>query len=549
MDWHRVHAILDIVEDDEVIDTLQAIEECDVLQKSEHGSDTEMELLSDVDDDFVDCKFGYKAKNKTILTKEPKSSRSETQAKLKLSSEVLMNKFEGAEVTHFARPYDAWQYLFSDDILELIVESTNANIVKRGHKISYHITIEELKGLFGILYLHGITRPVYNKRRELWNEKYGIVGVKHIMEHARFKFLLSNLCFDFEVEDEAMPQFDTMKRMRKIFEIFAMNCRTLRDIENAAVIDEVIVPVYGPCPFRYEIDKKQLKRGIKLVLLVDPNSFYISNLDVIIDPYFGPDEIVKKLVQHLAGRGKTIVMDSWYASPGLLQTLKKEYQLLSIAALNCDSEAIPPVFLSNLRRRGAFMTGFLDGDTSLSSYINTESKSVNVLTNHPKYYKRGHVSHATPVSAYKKNQSAVEVVDVLMHYYTTMQCSNDWTMSLLFALLNIASVNAQVLWGTQQTNNLVQRRVFIRELACGLMAPDCKRVHKPLQRLPMSVEPKHLLVDRSLLHCADDGPRKRCNICAKFFKRRNRKTKFRCLKCLQYMCKEHAGSICLMCCD
>lgn len=550
MDWHRVHAILDMVQDDDAIDTLQTYEECDVLQKSEHGSDTEIDLQSDIDDEFADCKTGYRAKDKTVLSKDPKAFRSNVNAKIKNNAELQFKKFKGGEIKHLAQPYDAWHHLFSDDILELIVESTNAVITKKGQENPSETTVEEIKAFFGILYLHGIMRPVYQRRSDLWSEKIGISGIKNTMKLERFNFLLSNLRFECEDDDDGMSQFDTMKRMRKLFEIFAMNCRTLHDIGNVAVVDEVIVPVYGPCPFRYHIDKKQLKSGIKLVLLVDPDNFFICNLDVIIDPYFGPDEIVKKLVQHLAGRGKTIVMDSWYTSLGLIESLKKEYQLYSIAALNSDSEIIPPIFLSKLRHRGVFMTGFLDSESCLSSVVNSESKSVNILTNNPKYYKKSHVNHATSVSAYKKNQSAVEVVDVLMHYYTTMQYSNDWTMSILFTLLNIASVNAQVLWSEQsRSTNLIQRRVFIRELAFGLIAESYRRVDQSTKAVDSSLEPKYCLVERSLLHCADEGSRKRCNICAIYYKRRNRKTKFRCLKCRQYMCKEHAGSVCLMCCD
>ncbi|KAF9802253.1 hypothetical protein SFRURICE_008935 [Spodoptera frugiperda] len=472
MDWHRVHAILDMVQDNEVIDSLQKKEECDVLQHSDHDSDTEAELQQEIDDDFVDCKTGYICKNKKVIAKAPKLSTALNNARIKEAFKLGKHKQTAGK--HCSRPKNAWQLLFTDDLLELIVASTNENIVANGRGFSESTTASEIKTLIGILYLHGIMRPTHPKCSDLWNSDCGVPCIRNVMKYERFKFLLQNISFD-KKDGDSITQYDIMKRMRKVFEIFAMNCRTAHEIENIAVIDEIIVPVYGPCPFRYDIDKKPLKRGIKMVLLVDSSSFYVSNLDVITDSYFGAEEMVKKLVQHLAGTGRSIVMDSWFTSPSLIDNLRNEYQLYSIAALNPNSDMIPPLFLSQYRKCRTFMSGFVDHEVSLTSYVNTEGKSINVLTNLPKYYKKGHINHTTVVSVYKKNQSAVEVVDVLMHYYTTMQHTNDWTLSIFFTLLNIATVNAQVLW-CSQNNHITQRRLFIKDLALSLFEQEDDRI-------------------------------------------------------------------------
>lgn len=540
MDWHRVHTILDMVQDNEVIDSLQSKEESDVLQNSDHESDTEAELQPEIDDDYVDCKNGYICKNKKVISKVPKLSTSVNNARVKEAFKLRKRKSDVHK--HCSQPKNAWQALFTDDLLELIVASTNENIVINGKSFTESTSVSEIKTLIGILYLHGIMRPTHQKCSDLWNRECGVPCVRNAMKYERFKFLLQNMSFDKE-DDDSIIQFDIMKRMRKVFEIFAMNCRTSHEIENIAVIDEIIVPVYGPCPFRYNIDKKPLKRGIKMVLLVDSSTFYMSNLDVITDPYFGAEEITKKLVQHLAGTGRSIVMDSWFTSFSLIDSLKNEYQLYSIAALNPNSDMIPPLFLSKYRKCRTFMSGFIDHEVSLTSYVNTEGKSVNVLTNEPRYYRKGHINHTTVVSVYKKNQSAVEVVDVLMNYYTTMQHINDWTLSLFFTLLNIASVNAQVLW-CSQNSNVLQRRFFIKDLALSLLEPEEER---------LLISPINDLEERknkfSLLH-SNVQPyyknRRRCKICMKTTKR-DRRTRQFCVKCGTFICKEHTISICSLC--
>lgn len=539
MDWHRVHAILDMVQEDEVIDSLQTKEECDVLQHSDHDSDTEAELQPEIEDGYVNSKSGYICKNKQVMSKVPKVSTSGYNARVKEAFKLRKRKSEVRK--HLPRPKNAWQLLFTDDLLELIVASTNDNIVTNGKSLTESTSVSEIKTLIGILYLHGIMRPTHQKCIDLWNSECGVPCVRNVMKYERFKFLLQNISFDKE-DDDSIIQFDIMKRMRKVFEIFAMNCRTSHEIENVAVIDEIIVPVYGPCPFRYDVDKKPLKQGIKMILLVDSSTFYVSNLDVITDAYFGAEEITKKLVQHLAGTGRSIVMDSWFTSSSVMDILKKEYQLYSIAALNPNSDMIPPLFLSQYRKCRTFMSGFIDHEVSLTSYVNTEGKSINVLTNEPRYYRKGHINHTTVVSVYKKNQSAVEVVDVLMSYYTTMQHTNDWTLSLFFTLLNIASVNAQVLWCSQHSN-VTQRRLFIKDLALSLLELEQER---------MLISPIHDLEERknkfSLIRSGVQPykNRRRCRICVKTTKR-DRRTRQFCVKCGTFICKEHAVNICTMC--
>ncbi|CAG4908539.1 unnamed protein product [Colias eurytheme] len=530
MDWQRVHAILGIIQDDEVIDSLQTVEECEVLHQSDHDSDMEGDLTGAVPEDCLDCKTGYMCKNKRVLSKNPILPLAENLAIVKKLTNLRKRNIKSVKSCQF--PKNAWQLLVSDDLLELIVSSTNEKIIKNSNNKATDVS--EIKTLIGILYYHGIMRPTHQKCSDLWDNDFGSICIRRTMKYDRFKFLLENLSFDSEGDDSCIMQLDIMKRIRKVFEIFALNCRTAKEIGNTAVIDELLLPVHGPCPFRYSIKKKEIKQGMKMVLVVDPTNFYVSNLDVITDPYFGNEDITTKLVQHLAGTGRSIYMDCWFSSETLINRLKKEYNLYSIAALHPSDTNIPPVFLSQYRKCKPFINGFIDEDLVLSSYIDSNSKVVNILTNEPNYYKRGHTSH-TVVSAYKRNKSAIEVVDVLMHYYTTMQNTNDWTMSLFFMLLNIASVNAQVIWSSANSTNVVQRRMFIRDLAVSLMESD-----------ESSQLIEEFLIKRPRMSAIGNNSgtgirqRKRCKICIKSTKK-DRRTRQSCLRCGTFICREHTG--------
>lgn len=528
-----------MVQEDEVIDSLQNTEECDAIQHSDHDSDTEAEVLSEIDDDYVDCKEGYLSRDKRKLTKF-KQLTSSINEKPKIN--VMKRKID---TKYCFSGKDAWQLFFSEDLLDLIVDATNENISHNSDQCSTNV--KELKMLIGILYYHGIVRSVFQNRKELWDNELGPAVIGNAMAFDRFEFLLKNLRFEKKKIDDLLD-YDVMKQTRKVFEIFAHNCRTAFDIESVAVIDEIIVPVYGPCPFKYNIQRKKISSGFKMVILVDPSNFYVSNLDIVTDSYHLPEEIVKKLVHHLTGSGRTIVMDSWYTTLSVIQNLLDDFELYTIGALNPKDNLLPPLFLSRHRPNGTHMTAFVTNTTTLASFVNNKGKVVNVLTNHPKYYKRAHSSHASVISTYKKNQPAAEVLDVLSHYYTTMQCSNNWTLSLFFTLLNVAAINSQVVWCYQKMGTTVPRRHFIRSLALNLLQNN---------EVNQSNAKKTLFSTNLVENLSDDGRafyydpnfphrRQRCRICAKTTKK-DRKTRCHCYKCGQAICREHQSNLCIMC--
>lgn len=530
MDWHRVHAILDMVQDDDVINSLQSAEECDILQHSDHDSDSDIELVCDLDDTYVDCKDGYKLRNQKIISKRPLMSGTDNNQRI-IDARVLRQK-SSREFKPCPQPKHAWELIFTNDLLELIVMATNENIIKNGRSFSCGTSISEIKTVIGILYLHGIMRPTHQRLKELWHAQYGLSCIKNAMTFERFKFLLENLNF-YNNDEEKIAQLDIMTQMRTVLEMFTLSCRSAHDVEDIAVIDEILIPVFGPASFRFDIEKKGIKSGIKMVLLVDPANFYVSNLDVVTDSYFEADEIVTKLVQHLAGTGKVIVMDSWFSSYTLIEKLKHEYKLFCLAALKQEAEIVPPFFLSRNRMDKPVLVGYLDNGYTLTSQITHETKSVNVLTNDPKFNRKGLFKKTSAATEYKRNQSAVEVVDVLMHYYTTMQFTNSWMMSLFFTLLNIASVNAQVIWSTYNSQDVVKRRLFIQELALSLLNTDVSFPMSPINQALMKARPK-------------DKKRKRCKLCAKTTKR-DRRTKQFCVRCRSPVCRDHYVVCCTLC--
>lgn len=82
-------------------------------------------------------------------------------------------------------PIDTWSYLFSDDILDIIVVHTNKEIDRVCANIEnlliYHgeTDIIEIKALIGLLYISGYRKQSKVDVNELWGEEYCVRPLFH----------------------------------------------------------------------------------------------------------------------------------------------------------------------------------------------------------------------------------------------------------------------------------------------------------------------------------------------------------------------------------
>lgn len=116
-----------------------------------------------------------------------------------------------------------------------------------------------------------------------------------------------------------------------------------------------------------------------------------------------------------------------------------------------------------------------------------------------------------------------------------------------YQLLNIAGINAQVVYYSRNTNEKMKRRIFLRTLAMELIKPQVgkraaetslpKRIREKASRLTGQQHPPQ--AQRARL-----GATGRCEVCPR---NKDRKTAKSCGKCQKWICVDHVNMVCDEC--
>ncbi|XP_046405017.1 piggyBac transposable element-derived protein 4-like [Ischnura elegans] len=231
-----------------------------------------------------------------------------------------------------------WECLFSTEMLELIVESTNKYIDSVKDKFARErdakgTDVIEIKAFIGLLYLAGAYRGNRQSLEELWGtegdgiEKFGLA-----MSIKRFKFLIRCIRFDDRTSRGQRKVYDRLCPIRELFDHFVRNCRKNYIPGENVTVDEMLPGFRGRCAFRQYIPSKPSKYGIKLFALVDAKMIYTYNFEI----YAGkqsegpfsvsnrPSEVVKRFAEPLFETGRNITADNWFTDIDLINDLKKK---------------------------------------------------------------------------------------------------------------------------------------------------------------------------------------------------------------------------------
>jgi hypothetical protein len=140
-------------------------------------------------------------------------------------------------------------------------------------------SLTEIKALIGLLYLAGVYQSSHVNIKDLWAmDGTGIEYFRLSMGMNRFYLLLRAIRF-VDITTRAMRQsVDNLAPMRSFFEDFVRRCQDYYELNNYVTIDEM--SFRGRCRFRQYIPNKPAKYGLKIIALVDSNTYYSYNLEI-----------------------------------------------------------------------------------------------------------------------------------------------------------------------------------------------------------------------------------------------------------------------------
>jgi hypothetical protein len=477
----------------------------------------------------------------------------------------------------------AWSLFFSDDILNDIVTYTNLEIAVQ--RLKYRsdrpeeddegdpirnvrpsfvrdVTVVELKALLGLYYLAGVLNMNAVTSRELFDKDSGVGYFRATMTEKRFEFLTNCIRFDDRATRQQRREHDRLAPIRTLFESIVNTSQQLYTPSETCTVDEQLLAFRGRCPFKMYIPSKPDKYGIKIIMMCDSKTYYMSNASVYIGkgsttPGIPVTEFYSiQMTAPIHGTNRNCTFDNWFTSIPTAQKLHDDHSVTVVGTLKKNKAEIPPSFVElRGREKNTAMFAF-SGVKTLLSYCppkSTKKKIVMMLsTMHTQADKTATSRIPEIVEFYNSTKCGVDTFDQLCHRYSVSRRTRRWPMCIFYGILNAVGINSMILLtgsGAQDKEVVPNRRTYLKTLAKALITPHMEA------RLAAPTLPKHLrLVISSILKIEPvpeaQAQRRtevgRCSFCPRS---RDRKTRTSCNSCQKFICAEHQHKICPDCAE
>jgi hypothetical protein len=380
---------------------------------------------------------------------------------------------------------DCWKLFFPDMVIDEIVKCTNIYLTKirtnfQRERDCLDTTREEIKALFGLLYLAGVLRSNHLNLKDLWSDDpLSPEYFRAVMPLKRFYLLLRALRFDDINTRTERKMYDKLAAIRMIFDGFVQRCQAVYTVGENCTIDEMLEAFRGRCSFRQYIPNKPNKYGIKIQALVDSRTFFTSNMEVYVgtqpDGPFKfenkPSSIVKRIITPITKTGRNITIDNWYTSIPLVNELLENHNLTTVGTLRKNKKEIPPCFLDTKRReKNSTLFGY-SKNLMITSYVPRKNKNVILVSSMHNQgvidTDSGDQNKPEIITFYNSTKGGVDVVDELKGEYSVSRVSCRWPLTIFFSLMNIAGINSQIIY-RENTGNVITRRNYLRSLGRDL---------------------------------------------------------------------------------
>lgn len=457
-------------------------------------------------------------------------------------------------------PGDLWKHFFDDTIIDIIVKYTNQYIDTIKHKYTRETycrqtNVNEIQCFIGLVLLAGVKKSNHLNVDELFRTDGGSIEIFRLsMSAQRFTFLLRVLRFDDITTRHQRKTYDKLCHIRDIFERFVQNCKDNYTLSAFVTIDEKLEAFRGRCSFRQYIPNKPNPYGITIQALCDAKMFYTFSMEIYPgkQPNEGPYNldnsglaVVQRLCEPIYNTGRNVTTDNWYTSVPLAEALLQK-GLTTVGTIRKNKKEIPPDF-NTVRGRNvkSSMFGFRD-NMVLVSHVPKARKNVFLIsTMHNDARIDAETQKPDIILSYNETKGGVDVVDRLCANYNCARATSRWPMVIFYAMLNVSTINSQVIHTANNSNSKLPRRHFIESLAMKLIEPQIRERQVQLN-LPRLIRQRlaEILKINDVPGTAGPSRNGRCFECGW---QKNRKTRYMCHHCKKPLCLEHIVPTCSSC--
>jgi hypothetical protein len=447
---------------------------------------------------------------------------------------------------------DCFYVFFSQRMIDHIIECTN----REGSRVKEEAWIAmcqmELKAFLGLLLLRGVYRASGELTEELWSAD-GRKDFPSTMTFNRFRDIRRFIRFDNTQTRAQRVEADRLAAISELWSMFLHSAQGAMIPGPFLTIDERLAPYRGRCKFVQYMPSKPAKYGIKLWMCCDAETKYVYNASI----YCGKEsadaaptkdlggKVVRQLLEPLHCEGRNITTDNFFTSLALARDILKAKKASMVGTIRTNRVELPKEFVTPKGRAlYSSLIGFNEtGDSSLVSYKCKKNKVVVVLsTMHVSNMSVGKEPKNLPevINFYNKTKVGVDCADQMIETYSTKFSSRRWPVVLFCNLLDIAALNAYVLYEKLKVDGAPRedRRLFIKKLGKGL----CQELQE--QRRSDSTHPG--LIRARLLNDTQEPPKKRgrCHVCPR---QTDKKAAAVCNSCHKNVCPVHSEIFCETC--
>jgi len=307
------------------------------------------------------------------------------------------------------------------------------------------------------------------------------------------------------------------------------------------------------------LSSKRGKHGLKFVAMNDSETFYMINAI----PYLSNVEMKPlgkfpykfiKITEPIHNTCRNITCGSWFTSMQLVDIMREAYALTMVGSLpRWDKPDVPLLLKSSLAKEACQFAYY--NNKTLVYYKPENDKLISLLSS---LHSEGEINKVENkpeiVLYYNKTIGASDTFDQLCHEYTVSQASKRWSLRIFYGMLDQAAVNSFVLYTLNANNQVITRDRFLLELSMALIKPYLiKLLSRPNLHILVQCRLKSFLNEHDLP--GDDSRNLRhfkqiilgkCYLCPNSKRER---TRCKCLKCNNHMCKIHNASICQSCAE
>ncbi|XP_064467766.1 piggyBac transposable element-derived protein 3-like isoform X2 [Ornithodoros turicata] len=451
------------------------------------------------------------------------------------------------------RPVDVFLQLFPEDLIDDMVFQTNLYAVQNATTFP-PTNNEEMKAFLAINILMGIKKlPSYRdywSSMEIMRDPY----IANVMSVKRFSSLLSNfhISDNSRAPERGTKDYDKLYKVRPLLNRLSQTFAKCYAPTKYQSVDESVIKFKGRSTLKQYMPQKLIKRGYKVWVRADANG-YICQFEIYTGrekdtvPEHGLGErVVRSLSEALQNKHHHVFFDNFFTSVPLLTDLL-EKGVYATGAIRANRKFLPELKSDKEMKRGdvdqrVSARGILVAKWKVKRCVTVASNAHGTeVSTVPRKSKDGStetISCPQMVLDYNSHMGYVDKADMMKSIYEIDRKSRKWWHRIAFHFLDVAIVNAHVLYSQVATNANVTLKDFRTELVAGMLGAQelnkkgTKRKRSEICSFKKQV-PADIRYDK-VAHLPTHSKSRRCSHCST--RATPRRTRWICRTCDVGLC-------------